>query len=330
MQNTIPVGEKLQELSEVSSRTIPYSILDPNRQLVLEGDVLVPLWFVAAKEIVFKPGARLVFSLAAIQNRQELFVVAEKITVEAGVGVITWEKVAPPPPPDRGQAPTGAHGSGDGASGIPGADGAAGVSGTMGYHAPDLSLAVQTLGGGGNLSVDFSGGAGGTGGLGQRGGDGGSGARGGRARQARQSGPFGSTVWLPWCEAGPGAGGRGGNGGRGGDGGVGGEGGDGGTVTFCSDANRLVALRHAIHVQNDGGSGGPGGSGAPGGRGGPGGAEGELANFCGSAGRVGPDGSGGSPGSPGPGGVPGGAGASFDCLIPDDQFRRLFGYGVQP
>ncbi len=328
LADVIALNDKFDSVTEVSYRVKAGFAIDPQRKLTVDGDYKTEQWFISAKEIVFKPNSKLIFAATAVARRRELFVVAEKITVEGGIGTITWEKVAPPTAPDRGQAASGSPGAGDGANGNPGAHGVEGAPGLTGGQSPDLSIFVQTLGGGGNLAIDAEGGPGGPGGTGQKGGDGGAGARGGPARQARQGGPFGTTIWLPYCESGPGQGGNGGKGGDGGNGGLGGQGGNGGTVTICSDPNRIPTLRQALNLQNGGGQSGPGGAPGQGASGGAGGAEGELANFCNSANRNGGPGPSGQPGQAGQPTKSGNTGAQFDCYVTDQQFKDLFGYGI--
>lgn len=301
---------------------VPIS-LKPRREI--EGDVVIDSWFFGARELVFKKGARLIFSQAAIAKRSELFVVAKIITVEDGVGTITCQSATPPAQGDRGQAASGGAGTSEGGNGAPGADGLAGVDGLSGQSAPDITVFVSTLSGNGNLEISTGGGQGGAGGIGQRGGDGGAGARGSSARQAyRDAGwPIGK-VWLPACEAGPGRGGDGGAGGAGGGGGRGGKGGRGGNATLCTSAANQQILTQAINVVTNGGQGGPGGPGAAGGNGGGGGTEGQLANFCNSAGRYGSAGATGPAGTPGPLGEPGEQGAQFvvtvESTLSDDWF----------
>lgn len=270
--------------------------LKPRREI--SGDFVTDSWFFGARELIFKKDARLIFSQAAMSKRSELFVVAEKITIEDGVGTITCERSEPPAQGDRGQAPSGAPGQGDGANGTPGATGVQGITGGAGQNMADVTLVVSTLAGNGNLEVSTVGGVGGMGGRGQRGGDGGAGSQGAPARQdSRDAGwPIG-RVWLPACASGPGQGGNGGSGGSGGQGGTGGEGGRGGTVTLASEPGKHQILTQAINVVSEGGAGGKPGEGGAGGAGGAAGPEGQLATFCNSAGRTGSPGAVGGTGA---------------------------------
>lgn len=320
---TSTLDGKEEVIGDLAPRVrVPIS-LKPRREI--DGDFVIDSWFFGAKELIFKKGARLIFSQAAMAKRTELFVVAKTITVEDGVGTITCQTATPPAQGDRGQAASGSAGTSDGGNGAPGADGLAGVEGLAGQSAPDITVFVSTLSGAGNLEINTAGGQGGVGGIGQRGGDGGSGARGGPARQAyRDAGwPIGK-VWLPFCEAGPGRGGDGGSGGAGGSGGKGGKGGRGGNVSLCTAAANQQILTQAINVVTAGGQGGQGGSGAAGGSGGAGGTEGQLANFCNSEGRFGNTGSAGATGTQGPLGDPGEQGAQFvvavESALSDDWF----------
>lgn len=323
----IRLADRANEVAQLSQLVRAKWILDPAAQIIVEGAVQPNTWWVAADEIVFKPGGHLVFPEHVTKGSRELYIVAERITIEDPLSpaLITWETTPPSPMPDRGQAPTGGAGSGDGAAGGRGADGAPGTTGGRGADAPNLTILLRTLAGG-TLELLFEGAIGGPGGAGQRGGDGGAGARGSRARQARSSGPFGTTIWHPWCEAGPGWGGRGGDGGTGGQGGTGGPGGRGGSITIVSIPEALPILTNALRRRVKGGDGGAGGTGGTGGNPGAGGPEGELANFCNSAGR---NGAAGSPGAQGPQGVKGPdgeEGRTFVGSLSEKQFLDLFGF----
>lgn len=321
------LSDRANEIAQLSSLVKAKSILDPAAKLVIDGTFRPNTWWLAADEVVLKPGAKIEFPASVVNVSRELYLVAEKITIEdpANPALITWEQIAPPAPPDRGQAASGAPGSGDGGNGGRGGDGAPGTSGTAGTDAPSFTLMIRTLAGG-TVNLDFKGGPGGNGGMGQRGGDGGAGARGAGARQARTTGPFGVTIWQPWCESGPGQGGNGGDGGTGGMGGVGGRGGRGGSITIVSLPEGLPILTNAILRNVDGGMGGSPGATGAGGNGGAGGPEGELANFCNSAGRNGVPGHPGPGGAVGPQGEDGGAGRTFVASLTTQQFESLFGY----
>lgn len=313
---------KEEVVGDVAPRVRVARSLSPKR--VIDGDVTIDSWFFGAKELLFKKGARLIFSANAMTKRSELFIVADTVIVEDGVGTITCQYLPIPDQGERGQAATGSKGQGEGGSGIGGTNGLEGVEGIRGQNAPDITLFVQTLSGAGNLEIDLKGATGGRGGKGQKGGDGGAGELGSAARQARQD-TFLGTVWLPSCEAGPGYGGRGGSGGIGGKGGKGGAGGKGGTVTICADPNNLQIITQAVNVIVEGGVGGEGGEGGFGGEGGLGGPEGQLATFCNSAGRAGEAGAKGSDGGHGEKGETAASGSQFVVGIPSSSFNDWFG-----
>jgi len=299
--------------------------LKPRREIV--GDVVIDSWFFGAKELIFKKGARLIFSSAALAKRNELFVVADTITIEDGVGTVMFQEATPPAQGERGQAATGAGGKHPGDSGANGEDGLEGITGLTGQNSPDITMFIGSLAGQGNLEILARGGTGGEGGRGQRGGDGGAGVQGTPAQQDyRDAGwPIGK-VWLPACAAGPGQGGNGGSGGKGGQGGRGGVGGNGGTVTIAAEMTKHEILTKAISVSVDGGTGGKGGAGGPGGIGGAKGLEGQLATFCNSAGREGAPGPEGGTGLIGLDGGPGRFGPQFVVAVDSDALKDWFNF----
>ena len=319
--------DRAEQVAEVSARVRPIMALDPQRKVIVDGEMPWSSMILAAREIVFKPGSRLVFHESLVNTAAHFFIVADRLVVEDpnNPGVITWARSSPSAPGDRGRAAAGPPGAGHGAGGGAGAAGAPGQTGAEGTDSPALTLMARTLVNGG-VVVDFRGGSGGAGGVGQVGGNGGGGAQGTPARQSRTRGPFNATIWNPWCDAGPGQGGRGGDGGAGGPGGLGGTGGDGGNVTLVSLNEHLPVFTQSIRVNIGGGDGGAGGAGGAGGPGGPGGPEGQLANFCNSAGRHGGPGSGGTTGPFGNKGAPGKAGQSFIAPLNNEQFAALFGF----
>lgn len=279
--------------------------------LVVEGEQSINAWFIVADRIVFKKGAKLIFSNASRSQHQPFEIIANDVVSEdpTSPGMITFEKAdALPAPAVEGQAPGGASGTYDGDSGSPGAAGEAGNLGASGQAAPKLVLAVKQLDGG--LIVDLTGGKGGQGGKGQKGGDGGAGAKGSPASQSMFD-----------CKAGGGKGGNGGRGGNGGAGGSGGDGGEGGTVTLLSATDQLQPGTLRIIV--DGGVGGAGGDGGPGGNPGPGGPGGQEAEpYC----RGGASGAMGAPGGPGARGSTGNQGKHGSYLIGSisvDRFNML-------
>jgi len=323
----IDLVDQADTIAGVAARAKATVALNPQRRIVIDGQVTFGSQVVTAREIVFKPKGRMVFTDATPNTSGHFFLVADRIIVEDpnNPGTISWEQSIPGKPSDRGQATVGSGGSGEGAAGGAGATGASGATGSPGQNAPELTVMVRTIGNGG-LVVDFGGGEGGEGGMGQAGGAGGAGAQGSGARQARQGLPFGGTAWLPYCESGPGMGGQGGSGGTGGQGGIGGRGGNGGNVTLVSTPNNLPTLFQAVRVGMGGGKGGKGGAAGTGGAAGAGGPEGPLANFCNSAGRNGAAGAAGSSGSVGPSGEQGRAGQPFVAQLEDKQFESLFGF----
>lgn len=325
---SVDLSTRSAAIAQVSSLVKATSIIGGLKKVVIEGEYVMNTWWLPATEVQFKAGSSLVVSVDAAAQSREIYIIANRITIDdpANPPKITWQTVAVPPQPDRGQASAGAGGSGVGAAGGNGTPGAQGTTGAQGADAPSLTLMFKQLSPG-PLIVDFKGGKGGAGGAGQRGGDGGGGAQGTSARQERGSGPFGITIWLPSCASGPGWGGRGGDGGSGGVGGTGGTGGAGGSVTLVSLPEALLTITQAVRSYVDGGVGGDGGPDGVGGNPGSGGPEGPLANFCNSAGRVG--GSGAAGASRGQFGVTGQSGPSgrlYVGSLDGNQFKGLFDF----
>lgn len=323
----IDLQDNPEPVAEASARAKPIIAINPDREVIVDGEMSWSPMVLAAKRIVFKPGSRLIFDNTDAHAAGHFHIVADEIVAAdpANPGVITWYSEVPKKPVDRGQASSGALGAGEGANGGNGAEGAPGVTGSTGPSAPDLTLYVRTIGNGGCI-VDFNGGTGGEGGQGQKGGTGGPGAQGSHARQGRQSGPFNTTIWLPYCDAGPGRGGNGGSGGTGGPGGTGGAGGSGGNVTLVSLPEHLPTLSEVVRVETGGGSGGAAGNGGAGGEGGAGGPEGALANFCNSQNRVGSTGSLGNSGAQGQRGESGRPGQVYVAELSNSAFQALFGF----
>jgi len=324
---TIDLADQPDAVAEVASKAKATNVLNPNRIFIVEGERSWSPMVLAAKKIVFKADSKLIFDNTNSNAAGHFHIVADEIEQEdpARPGIITWYTEVPVAPADRGQAPAGANGAGTGAPGGNGAPGAPGATGLLGASAPDLTLYVRTLGGGGPI-IKFSGGKGGPGGLGQQGGNGGGGTQGESARQARANGPFGTVIWLPSCESGPGRGGDGGAGGPGGQGGTGGQGGNGGNVTLISLQENIPVLFQAVRVDLGGGEGGDAGAGNRGGDGGLGGPEGPLASFCNSAGRNGAPGPQGTSGPAGNKGEAGRSGQPFVGQLTNQQFSSLFGF----
>lgn len=254
----------------------------------------------AAEEIIFHPGSRLILAgpYGAPPQKQ---IIAKKITILPGgkPPVITWDRgeARSIPPPPVGKAAPGPAGAQEGANGGTGATGVHGNAGFPGQSALTVYLAVGDIVGG-DLYFDLRGQDGGPGGEGQEGGDGGIG----------MSGTPGSSSLFD-CSRGGGNGGRGGAGGTGGAGGEGGKGGDGGSLVLMAAAETIDQLVPRVRAETKPGVGGPGGRGGRGGKGGPGGEAGRDAPpFCGG-GAKGPQGPNGTPGPDptvaGPSGAPG-------------------------
>jgi hypothetical protein len=261
----------------------------------VKGDTLFDSWYLRADKIVFDPGARLVFSRAALAQRRDVWVVTRELVSDpASPGVISWEKDLPlSRAAANGEAPAGANGAADGGAGAPGQTGAKGDTGAIGENGPQLTLVVLQVTGG-EVLVDFSGGTGGTGGQGMKGGSGGSGGIGESASQSASG-----------CSREAGDGGAGGRGGAGGKGGDGGQGGTGGTIALFSKAESLSTLTPRFRLNISGGPGGAGGAAGVGGDGGSGGAGGaRQLPRCKNSGRN------GAAGLTGPSGAPGRIGTS--------------------
>lgn len=217
--------------------------------------------FVAARRLVFKPNAKLIFDDAVTRMHRNLFVFADEIVSEdqERLGSVAWTDLAPSTPPPPGYGPAGTNmGGAESATGGPGADGPPGFKGEDGANAPSVTLVVKRLLGG--LKVNLRGEDGGPGG---QGGTGGAGGQGGYGTPASQS--------MFECRRGAGDGGPGGRGGNGGVGGSGGHGGNGGTFTLVTDATNAAAVSRLLLVDLSPGAGGAGGLGGAGGVGGPGG-----------------------------------------------------------
>lgn len=320
--------QRIEILTESGSRTRGALALDPQRRVVISGTVVWPTWFLSTRELVFEPGATLVFGRLPPDYAGRLELVADRIVIRdpQQPGVITWSRPEREAPREIGQAATGSPGRGIGAGGGQGAQGEQGLQGSQGADAPDIEVFVRTIATG-TLVVDFAGSDGGQGGVGQRGGQGGPGTQGESSRTARQSLPFGGWTYRPWCDAGPGHGGPGGPGGRGGDGGVGGTGGRGGDVTLTSDPESIERIRRAIRVVNRGGEGGPGGGAGLGGLGGAGGPVGPVTRYCTDPGdRHGAAGGPGGSGQAGQRGTQGSAGQQYFSQLTAAQFAALFGF----
>jgi hypothetical protein len=261
-----------------------------SKAFIVEGETVFNSGAVlAASEIRFRPGGKLVLSASPSQGNREqaVYMITPRIVVEPGAqpAIVTWAGSRAPTstPPPAGKAAPGAAGY-DGSPGGKGANGTTGNTGTVGRSPPTLYIATREIDG--KLIVDWRGQDGGPGGAGQDGGDGG---YGGTGRPASSS--------LFDCRRGPGDGGAGGDGGDGGTGGSGGRGGDGGLfvlVALPSDIPRIANRISLDLASGVGGFGGPGGN--PGGSGPEGKAGRPAPPFCRADGR---DGAPGRPGRPG-------------------------------
>lgn len=310
----VPTQSIASDAKDVSDAFMLLGVPD---EVVIEGDLPYDSYFVGAKKIIFKSGARLIFSDRALKTRNNLIVAAKTIVNEdqSKPGIITWDRGDGPSaaPPQSGQAPGGPHGQGDGESGGPGYAGATGNAGLAGRNAPNLVLFMMSAEGAPPI-INFSGQAGGQGGVGQQGGNGGVGRQGSPA----SSGGFD-------CKRGVGHGGNGGNGGIGGVGGIGGTGGAGGTVTLVSLPSAFPALLTLVRTDVSGGAGGEGGQGGNPGSGGPGGPQGAKSlPYCkDEPDRRGQDGAAGGLGSKGNQGTPGIQGDVSFTTLTEDAFNRI-------
>lgn len=284
--------------------------------VIIDKDMLFNGWFIKADKVVFKSGAKLIFSRQAQESRRNFFIVAKELVSEdaSAPGIITYAAAGTSDAePAQGQAATGPHAAFDDNPGGPGQPGQQGPSGPLGYAAPSLTVVALNVPQSG-VRIEFAGQKGGKGGQGQRGGDGGNGAKGHPA-----------TISMVDCKNGAGDGGVGGPGGPGGTGGIGGRGGNGGNVTLIAPIDLLPSLTQKMRVIVSGGPGGDPGEGGPGGKGGLGGPRGAKAlPYCKDDGRD------GSPGAAGPGGGkgnPGGSGIDGDFFvggITPDAFSRIY------
>jgi len=288
-----------QETSQLVVAAISTTRCPPILDYVVDGETLYSGHVLSAERLIFKPDARLVFSPSIVRRTADLFIIAREITSEDNErpGTITWQDTPAAIPPAKGYGASGTdNGANEAVAGGSGAIGPAGFDGEAGYHAPHLTLLVQSIPAA--LKIELAGEDGGAGG---QGGVGGSGGQGGPGNQASQS-AFG-------CRRGAGNGAAGGSGGAGGPGGNGGAGGNGGTLTLIAAEHGLALISRMLLTNTGGGRGGPPGEGGAGGVGGPGGPGGrEDLPWCRGNGSAGPQGSGGAPGGPGgvgPDGHPG-------------------------
>jgi hypothetical protein len=78
----IDLTTKADVISDVAVRVKNKSILAPQSKIVIDGKKEVDTWLVSAKELVFKPGAELIFSSTATAQSHELFIVADSVVIE--------------------------------------------------------------------------------------------------------------------------------------------------------------------------------------------------------------------------------------------------------
>lgn len=289
----------------------------PPGDFVVEGERTFNGGILAVDRLVFKPGARLVFTAESLKSRDSLLIVAHELVGldRHSPGTITWDPPARTTAvaPIAGQGASGASGVED-HDGTQGVTGAAGNEGSVGRDAPRLTILVPTISAVG-LQIDFTGQGGGKGGTGQKGGDGGNGGGGHSGSQK-----------LFECSRGPGNGGNGGVGGGGGTGGRGGTGGHGGIVQLGSLVSNLPDIEKALSTNVSGGKGGTGGDGGDGGTGGLGGPVGaEQLPYCRRDGRHdGAAGRKGRSGQPGLLGREGDAGQYLFAPLTPENFEWLF------
>lgn len=317
----ISLARNPNKVADLSAHAKAALVLAPQRKIDVKGTYIVHTWWLAADELIFEPGAKLVFDPSGRDDRGWDGLVAREIIIkEPSKGAtITWLKPRAGLGATRGQAADGSAGEGYDSAGARGAEGGVGVTGRAGADAPDLMLVVRTLVNGG-LTIDFSGANGGRGGPGQRGGNGGAGAQGHPAHEKMY---FHQAVG---CAGGPGTGGAGGPGGRGGQGGAGGPGGAGGNVTLISIKDAVPTLERAIRINVGGGNGGAPGTPGLGGAGGKGGPGGQTDTWCTRGRGPGANGAHGGKGIPGTKGEHGPAGQLFTAYITDAQLHKLFGF----
>jgi hypothetical protein len=305
--HSLDVSDQLDLIRSKIVNSVPIQDVTITGRMVWDRNAIV------ARQLIFAPGAELVFSRRALEKGPELFVICASLISQdpQRPGQITWEKSDPSPPPaPADSAAQGQNGIGDGAAGLPGLSGALGAPGVPGADAPSVYLFVSHLSGS-PVAVRIDGGPGGDGGPGQVGGGGGAGSRGDSASQSAFD-----------CKRGPGYGGSGGLGGNGGAGGAGGVGGRGGLLTVLSVAPSLQGIR----LLASGGAGGHGGIGGRGGSGGLGGPEGSAQlPWCRPSGRQGSPGATGKDGATAPDGARGLDGQVRFVRLSDELQQRIAG-----
>ena len=268
----------------------------------VDGDKSWSAPYMSVRQLIFRPGGRLIFDESVTRANRNIFVFAEEIISEdqENPGTVTWVDVAPSIPPAAGSGVAGVNqGGAENVGGGMGGTGPEGLQGELGASAPSLTIVVKNIVGG--LKLGLRGEDGGSGGMG---GTGGAGGQGGRGTNASQS--------MFDCKRGAGNGAQGGSGGAGGSGGQGGRGGNGGTFTLITESDNVAMITRLLAVDLTPGIGGGGGEGGLGGAGGPGGPGGADARpYCQGAGNDGPA---------GPAGGHGGAGANGQSGVPGQYY----------
>jgi hypothetical protein len=267
-------------------------------QFTVDGTRIYNSPVLAVRKLVFKSGAKLIFSEDAVKERRNLHIFAEEIVSEdaENPGFVGWQGSSPAKQPAQGNGAAGVdNGAREGSTGGLGGAGPDGLTGVTGVAAPSLTVVsrrVNTL-----LRIDVGGARGGDGGMGGNGGRGGGGGYGSPASQS-----------MVACKAG------------------GGNGGGGGTLTLILEADAVPTSTRFVVAKVEGGPGGKAGEGGLPGAGGPGGPGGADARpFCGG-GRNGANGAGGVAGlagTPNPG-LPGRGGAYFVGGLQTSDLDRIF------
>lgn len=298
------IGPLLNDIPKGAAGTT--FIVDGDRRF--DGEALI------VDRLEFKSAAVLTFGPQALQSRRNLLIVAREMVSDdpQHPGKITYASPQAGPAEGSGQARTAPEPPREGQGGSAGRKGEAGLAGAAGVNAPNLTLIVMSVAGGGP-TLAFGGAPGQVGGQGRQGGEGGAG---GRGRPAS-----GDTFK---CDRAAANGAPGGAGGAGGAGGQGGNGGGGGTVTLLGLGDRVSGLLQGLRVDTAGGEPGQGGLAGKGGLGGLGGQGGQGARpFCAKNGRPGLAGAAGQPGGAGSAGQRGVDGDLRVGAISEANFNRI-------
>ncbi|OEZ89651.1 hypothetical protein JAB5_00270 [Janthinobacterium sp. HH103] len=144
----------------------------------VDGDKSWSSPYISVRQLIFRPGSRLIFDEAVTRANRNIFIFAEEIISEdqENPGTITWVDVAPSIPPAAGSGVAGANqGGAENVGGGMGGTGPEGLRGELGATAPSLTIVVKNIVGG--LKLGLRGEDGGSGGVGGPGGPGGADAR---------------------------------------------------------------------------------------------------------------------------------------------------------